>query len=265
MMEVTTLMVPHQVQRTGVRKGLLEDLAMKVLYLHGEMSLVERSERTCLSLGVIDELFQFLRKEQLCEVKRMAAGSHVIVASTQGKQRATELLSLNQYTGPAPVSLADYRMRVSMQSVQQIAIKPAEVSRAFYQLVLNQEMLSRLGTALTSGTSMFLYGPSGTGKTTIANTIPAVYDDYVWIPHAIEVDNQLISVFDPGVHYPCSDVGLARSARRRGLCARMLACKCNAISRFCTAPVQIKASTGVLILEDFGRHRMRPDPLLNRW
>jgi hypothetical protein len=86
--EITTLMVPHQVQRTGVRRGLLEDLALKILYLHGEMSLLELSERTCLSLGVIEEIFQFFRKEQLCEVKRMAAGSHVIVASGQGKQRA---------------------------------------------------------------------------------------------------------------------------------------------------------------------------------
>ena len=81
-------MVPHQIQRTGVRRGLLEDLALKILYLHGEMSLLELSERTCLSLGVVEEIFQFFRKEQLCEVKRMAAGSHVIVASGQGKQRA---------------------------------------------------------------------------------------------------------------------------------------------------------------------------------
>src|SRR6478672_4190666 len=135
MVEVSTLMVPHQVQRTGVRKGLLEDLALKILYLHGEMSLLELSDRTCLSLGVIDEIFQFFRKEQLCEVKRMTAGSHVIVASAQGKQRGAELLALNQYTGPAPVSLADYSMRVGMQSVQHIAFKPADVSRAFYQMV----------------------------------------------------------------------------------------------------------------------------------
>jgi MoxR-like ATPase len=276
-MEVTTLMVPHQVQRTGVRRGLLEDLALKVLYLQGEMSLVEMSDRTCLSLGVIDEIFQFLRKEQLCEVKRMAAGSHVIVASAQGKQRAMELLALNQYTGPAPVSLADYRMRVSMQSVQQIPVKPADVSRAFYQLVLNQEMLSRLGTALTSGTSMFLYGPSGTGKTSIANTIPAVYEDAVWIPHAIEVDNQIISVFDPGVHHPNSEVTPPESDKRWVLChrpcvlaggelsAEMLDLQFNSVSRFYTAPLQMKANNGVLILDDFGRQRMRPDELLNRW
>ena len=93
-MEITTLMVPHQVQRTGVRRGLLEDLALKLLYLHGEMSLLELSERTCLSLGVIEEIFQFFRKEQLCEVKRMAAGSHVIVASAAPAALAANHLRL---------------------------------------------------------------------------------------------------------------------------------------------------------------------------
>src|SRR5580698_10890010 len=218
--EVTTLMVPHQIQRTGVRRGLLEDLALKLLYLHGEMSLLELSERTCLSLGVIEEIFQFFRKEQLCEVKRMAAGSHVIVASGQGKQRAAELMTISQYTGPAPVSLADYTMRVGMQSVQKISFQPADVSRAFYSMVLDQDILNRVGTALVSGTSMFLHGPSGTGKTSLASTIPAVYNDSVWIPHAIVVDNQIVSVFDPGVHFPSSTEISAESDRRWVLCRR---------------------------------------------
>jgi hypothetical protein len=276
-MDVTTLMVPHQVQRTGVRRGLLEDLVLKLLYLHGEMSLMELAERTCLSLGVIEEIFQFFRKEQLCEVKRMSAGSHVIVASVQGKQRGAELLAMNQYTGPAPVSLADYTMRVGMQSVQKIALKPADISRAFYQLVLDQDMLTRLGTALLSGTSMFLHGPSGTGKTSIASTIPAVYNDSVWIPHAIVVDNQIVSVFDPGVHFPSAVEVPAESDKRWVLCRRpcvlaggelsaeMLDLQFNSISRFYAAPLQMKANNGVLILDDFGRQRMRPDELLNRW
>src|SRR4029077_13381555 len=235
------------------------------------------SQHTCLSMGVIDEIFQFFRKEQLCEVKRMAAGSHVIVASAAGKQRAGELLAMNQYIGPAPVSLADYSMRVSMQSVQQIALTPADVSRAFYQMVLDQELLTRLGTALVSGTSMFLHGPSGTGKTSVASTIPAVYNDSVWIPHAIVVDNQIVSVFDPGVHFPSSSEIAAESDRRWVLCRRpcvlaggelsaeMLDLQFNSISRFYTAPLQMKANNGVLILDDFGRQRMRPDELLNRW
>jgi hypothetical protein len=275
--EITTLMVPHQVQRTGVRKGLLEDLALKLLYLHGEMSLLELSERTCLSLGVIEEIFQFFRKEQLCEVKRMTAGSHVIVASTQGKLRAAELLAVSQYVGPAPVSLADYTMRVGMQSVQQITLKPADVSRAFYQLVLDQDMLTRLGTALVSGTAMFLHGPSGTGKTSIAATIPAVYNDNVWIPHAVVVDSQIVSVFDPGVHQQNTAATASESDKRWVLCRRpcviaggelsaeMLDLQFNPISKFYTAPLQMKANNGVLVLDDFGRQRMRPDELLNRW
>jgi predicted ATPase with chaperone activity len=276
-MEVTTLMVPHQIQRTGVRRGLLEDLALKILFLTGEMSLIELSERTCLSLGVIDDIFQFFRKEQLCEVKRMAAGSHVIVASVQGKQRAAELLAVNQYTGPAPVSLADYTVRVSIQSVQRIAIRPPDVRRAFHQLVLNEETLTRLGTGLTSGTSMFLHGPSGTGKSSIARSIPDVYNDDVWVPHTIEVDNQIISVFDAGVHHPSPGPVPPDSDRRWVLCRRpcvlaggelsaeMLDLQFNSVSRFYTAPLQLKANNGVLILDDFGRQRMRPDELLNRW
>jgi predicted ATPase with chaperone activity len=276
-MEATALMIPHQIQRTGIRRGLLEDLALKTLYLHGEMSLAEMSQYMCLSLGVIEELFQFFRKEQLCEVKRMVAGSHVIVASLQGKQRATELLALNQYIGPAPVPLADYSIRVGIQSVQQVTVTAADVTRAYYQLVIEPVMVTRLGTAMTSGRSMFLYGPPGTGKTSIASTIPAVYNDNIWVPHAIEVDNQIITVFDSGVHHLSTEPAPADSDRRWVLCRRpcvlaggelaeeMLDLQFNSVSKFYTAPLQLKANNGVLILDDFGRQRMRPDELLNRW
>jgi predicted ATPase with chaperone activity len=275
-MKVTTLMVPHQIQRTGIRRGLLEDLALKMLYLTGEMSLVEIAERTCLSLSVIEEIFQFFRKEQLVEVKRMVAGTHVIAASAEGKQRATELLARNHYVGPAPVPLGDYNIRVSMQSVQQVMITAADISRAYYQLVLTEDMLTRLGTAITSGTSMFLHGAAGTGKTSMASALPAVYNDNVWIPHAIEVDNEIISVFDAGVHQTCTEAP-AESDKRWVLCRRpcvmtggeltseLLDLQFNSTSKFYTAPLQLKANNGVLVLDDFGRQRMRPDELLNRW
>src|SRR5215470_13290683 len=146
------VMLPQQVRRTGVRRGLLEDLALKTLYLQGEMSLIELSERTCLGLGVIEEIFQFFRKEQLCEVKGMDGGTHRITASTQGKQRAAELLMLNQYVGPAPVSLADYIARVEMQSVQRVTLNPSDVERAFCQLVMKDDVLARLGASVASGT-----------------------------------------------------------------------------------------------------------------
>src|SRR6202166_342782 len=111
------LVVPQRVEDTGVRRGLLEDLTLKVLYLNGEMSLLQLSNYLCLSLGVVDEIFQFFRKERLCEVKGLTGGTHRIVASQEGRQRAADLLSLNQYTGPAPVSLDDYVARIKQQSV----------------------------------------------------------------------------------------------------------------------------------------------------
>src|SRR5215469_17467356 len=106
-----SILTPHRIAKTGVRRGLLEDLALKTLYLHGEMTLIQLAESMKLSLGVIEEIFQSFRREGFCEVKGITGGTHRIVSSQAGKQRAIELLSLNQYSGPAPVSLKDYSAR----------------------------------------------------------------------------------------------------------------------------------------------------------
>jgi len=276
-MEEMTLTAPQEFTETGIRKGLLEDLTLKVLYLNGEMTLPELAQQTCLSLGVIEQIFQYFRKQQLCEVKGMAGGTHRIVASTEGKQRAVDLLSLSQYTGPAPVSLNDYHARVRAQSVRQAEVNPADLLRAFHSLVLDEDLISRIGTAVVSNTSIFLYGPPGSGKTTLACNIPEIYRDTVWVPHAVEVDNQVIAVFDPGVHRRADDLSADESDKRWVLCRRpivlaggelsseMLDLQYNSASRYYTAPLQMKANNGVLILDDFGRQRMRPDELLNRW
>lgn len=277
-MEELILAAPQEFTETGIRRGLLEDLALKILYLNGEMTLPELAQHTCLSLGVIEQVFQYFRKQQLCEVKGMAGGTHRIVASTEGKQRAAGLLSLNQYAGPAPVSLSDYHTRVLLQSVRQgEMISPDDLHRAFGSLVLDEDLISRIGTAVVSNTSIFLYGPPGAGKTTLASNIPEIYNDTVWIPHAVEVDNQIIAVFDPGVHRRVTDPAAQEFDARWVLChrptvmaggelsAEMLDLQYSNASRYYTAPLQMKANNGVLILDDFGRQRMRPDELLNRW
>src|SRR5437016_6234726 len=145
------LVVPHRIERTGIRRGLLEDLALKILYLNGEMTLIELSDHLCLSLGVVEEIFQFFRKERLCEVKGMSGGTHRIAASLEGRQRAADLLSLNQYTGAAPVSLADYVARIKHQSVQSTTVRPEQLEEAFQKLILDEDMLLRVGTAVVSG------------------------------------------------------------------------------------------------------------------
>ena len=271
------LVVPHRIEGTGVRRGLLEDLALKVVYLGGEMSLLELSNHLCLSLGAVEEIFQFFRKERLCEVKGMSGGTHRIAASMEGRQRAADLLSLNQYTGPAPVSLSDYVARIKHQSVQATPVRPEQLEHAFRQLVLTDDMLLRVGTAVVSGTSMFLYGPPGTGKTSVANRITEIYHDYVWVPYAVEIDNQIITVYDPGVHRRRLESEIEDSDRRWVLCHRpcvitggeltgeMLELQFNPVTRYYNAPLQMKANNGIFVLDDFGRQRMRPQELLNRW
>ena len=276
-METIQVEAPQTIGDTGIKRTLLEELALKILFLNGEMSLADLAERMCLSLPVVEEIFQSFRREQLCEVKGMVRGTHVIAASGQGKQRALDFLAFSNYAGPAPVSLEDYSARVHAQTVQQAVVQPARLKRAFDKLVLADDLLFRLGTAVVSGTSIFLYGPTGTGKTTLACNMPAIYDDYVLIPSAIEVDNQIIAVYDPGVHHRVEESGTEDWDHRWVLCDRprvvaggelsgeMLDLQLNASGRFITAPLQLKANNGVLVLDDFGRQRMRPEELLNRW
>jgi predicted ATPase with chaperone activity len=269
---------PETIPDVGIPRAVLEDLALKNLYIAGSSSLRELAKKMRLTVRVVDELSRRLRTEQLCEVTGMTGNVAEVAITSRGRSRALELLSLNQYTGPTPVSLESYIQRVRQQSVGNLEVHLPEVERAFAHLVLDAKMLRKLGTALNSGTSIFLYGPTGGGKTTIAIALSrAVAIDPVWIPFAVEVDSQIICVYDPHVHTKVEDVVTHGSDDRWVLCRRptvlvggeltieMLELQLNAITRFYTAPVQMKANNGILIIDDFGRQRVRPEELLNRW
>lgn len=269
--------VPENWQQLGIARSLATDLGLKILYLQGEISLRELAERMKVSLNIIDDIFQRLRKEQLCEVKGMVGGVHIISATSMGKTRALELLALNQYVGPVPVSLQDYSAQVRQQSIRETTIGPEEVAQGFRHLVLSPQTLAQIGVATASGTSIFLYGPPGTGKTVIAETLPGLYRDSVWIPYALEVDGQIITVFDSAIHKTRQTPFAGESDGRWVACRRprivaggeltldMLDLQFNPVSKFYSAPLQMKANNGVLIIDDFGRQRMRPEEMLNRW
>lgn len=275
---LSVIPAPTCVEETGVRASVLEDLALKTLFVVGEMSLGELARHMSLTHGVVDDLFQRLRKEQLCQVTGMSAGLHRVSVTEQGKQRALELLTLDQYVGPAPVAFPEYVERVSLQSVRHFNIHPTDLTRAFSDLVIERDTLNRLGTAAVSGRTIFLHGPTGTGKTTIAARLADVFAaQNVWMPHAIEVDGQIIAVFDPLTHTAVTEPELDHCDRRWVLCRRprvvvggeltidMLDLQFHPIRKFYVAPVQMKAANGVLIVDDFGRQRVRPEELLNRW
>lgn len=243
------------------------------------MTVVELAKHMGLSFGVADEIVYSLRKDHLCQVKSMTAGIQMIAPLEAGKARAVGLLDLSQYTGPAPVSLMDYSLRVRSQRLDQTKVEPADLARAFHALVLDAELVARLGAAISSGQAIFLHGPAGTGKTSIATTIASIFTDTIWIPHAIEVDNQILALFDPGVHRPNEQGPTAEDDydQRWVLCHRpcviaggelsleMLDLQPSATRGFFQAPLQMKANNGVLVVDDFGRQRMQPHELFNRW
>jgi predicted ATPase with chaperone activity len=269
---------PRSISEVGVRQAVLDDLALKTLYLSGPFSVSGLAEHTRLSFEVANELFYRLRAEQLCHVTGMSNNIPVIAITSQGRSRAVELLSHNQYVGPAPVSLETYVEQVRKQSVRNVATRQADVERAFAHLVIDSKTLWQLGTALNSGASIFLHGPTGVGKSAIAETLSRVLaENEAWIPYAVEIDGQIITVYDPVIHKRIASSGFESCDERWVRCHRptvlvggeltveMLDLQFNPSTKFYVGPPQMKANNGVLIIDDFGRQRLRPDELLNRW
>jgi predicted ATPase with chaperone activity len=272
------ILATKSMEEVGVRKNLLEDLALKTVYLIGEISLHELARHMGLHLVVVEELFQRLRKDQLCQVTGMEKNVHCITTTSAGKSRALELLANNQYVGPAPVSFEDYVKRVNAQTVRNIQITPQDLHHAFEELVLDTSMLNQLGTAVLSGRAVFLYGATGTGKTTLAVTLTRIFEqDRIWLPYAVEIDGQIITVYDSVLHHKVKQPTGSDHDGRWVMCHRpcvmvggeltieMLDLQFNTSTKFYTAPAQMKANNGLFIVDDFGRQRLSPEEMLNRW
>jgi predicted ATPase with chaperone activity len=281
---------PKTVEESGLTLGFLVELSCKTLYFGGVMTLSSISEKLALPVSVANDVMEFLKKERLAEVKKGGdiRATYTFALTDLGRERAREYLQLSGYVGAAPVTLKQYTEVAKKQTIRKMAVNRDAMARAFEGVVLAPGLLERLGPAVNSGRSIFLYGPSGNGKTFIAERLARVLSGSVFIPQAISVDGQVIRVFDPVSHSPV-DLG-ARPApaqavleenaefdRRWVPCARpvviaggeltlaMLDLSFDPIAKFYEAPLQVKANGGVFLIDDLGRQLVRPFDLLNRW
>jgi hypothetical protein len=281
---------PKQIEETGLGAGFLVELACKILYSCGTMSLASLSGRLALPVSVTSDLADILKRERLAEVKSggEVRASYQFAITDLGRERARDFLKFSGYTGAAPVTPEQYADVAWKQTVQKIPITASRMASAFDGVVLPTGLLDRLGPAVNSGRSIFLYGPSGTGKTFIAERLRGLLDGSIFIPRAIAVDAHVVRVFDPVCHSEINigegldafgDIleGGPRYDRRFVLCERpaiiaggeltlpMLDLSYDAGAGYYEAPLQLKANGGIFVIDDLGRQMVRPLDLFNRW
>ena len=267
--------IPQTLEQLGIPQSLVIDLMLRRALLEGFTSLQSLSNALRISVPVANLIFQQMRQQQLVEVKGMQGNDYNFSLSAQGKTLAAERFQLSQYAGAAPVSLRDYHNATRAQAAR-VQIDRKALRTAFSDLVVSDELLDQLGPALISQNSIFIYGPTGNGKTSLAERMLRVYSDTILMPHAVEVDGQIISLYDPVVHHKMEGQD-AEIDPRWVLCRRpcivvggelipsMLELRLDDSSGIYAAPLQMKANNGIFIIDDFGRQLMSPRDLLNRW
>jgi predicted ATPase with chaperone activity len=274
---------PRTLEEAGLSEALVESLICKQLTLQGGASGRSLAESLCLPYGLLEPRYQRLRSRQLLTHKGAAALNDLTYTLTeQGREYAQSLLEACPYVGPAPVPLADYIVSVEAQTITAHASRREQLEAAFQDITVSPALIARLGPAVNSGAGLFLYGSPGNGKTTLAERITLCFGSEVWIPHVLLAEGEIIKLYDPAYH-AAADSSRPKILRQDSADQRWVRVRRPTVvvggeltmdsleirhapqGNLGEAPLQLKSNCGSLLIDDFGRQRMDPVELLNRW
>ncbi len=281
---------PRTMAETGLSMVMMRDILIKTMFRMNLSQASDIARIVCLPLAATQELIDLARGQRLVEATgtlHANSGTEMGYQLTEaGRARALDALAQSEYYGALPVPLESYREQVKRQSIRNIQLTRDQMLAAMGHLILPEELIQNLGPAVNSGRSVLLYGPPGNGKSSISNGIRDAMGDKIFVPRALEYSGQIITVYDPIVHAQAQMAvddpnSLRRNANRFDsryvFCDRptvitggelsldMLNLTFNPVARTYQAPLQLKATGGVFIIDDLGRQKDSPQALINRW
>ncbi|HEV3167191.1 MAG TPA: hypothetical protein VGZ22_24495 [Isosphaeraceae bacterium] len=271
---------PRDVEGTGLDRAILSDLALKVAYTVPQLTTGWAAQRLHLPLSIVGELLEQLRADHLLDILGQSGPFGFRYAISQkGRDRSHRLMEISGYVGPAPVSLSSYTAMLESQMDQYPQVSPEVVEESIAPLVLERQASQLAGLAISSGRSLFVYGPPGNGKTSLGRLLHNAMAGDIWIPYCISVDGTVIRLYDTAWHQLSSLPGENSTAidqrwvhiRRPmivgggELTIENFDLNYNSILRYYEAPLHLKANGGMFLIDDFGRQRVEPRELMNRW
>ena len=272
---LTKLQAPAKLKDLGISPGLAEDLFARRVLAERTSTIGRVAGALCVSHAVANEIAASLREKALLEYQGLDGRDYRITLTELGFRTTAERMKSAQHVASMPVPIEDYQTIVKLQQTE-IHLDRVLVKKAFSDMVVEDAILDQIGPAFVSGGAIFIYGPPGTGKTSLAERMSRFYDDLVLIPRFASVDGELISVYDPALHSAVPDQPQGLDPRYV-LCERplimvggelsleMMDLRYDPVSGLSTAPIQMLANNGILVVDDFGRQTTSPEEILNRW